>query len=539
MSTARRSRTSTAKDEKQSRIEKAYGVRTEPTEVAQLKERVAQLEQMNRMLRMRVEPMPADAASKVDTSAKSVVTGAKEPKGRKASAGEKMWQLETWLRSLPLAAIIARALLKHLSEAAGKHTEGLEQAFLNEMATTGSEATFLAVLKEALVPEELADTMFQGACRVVRQRQTRSAGARANKGSAASESEEARISAFTSKFVDDGAKTLVMGHLEDFYGGLDKLVGQAQALELATLAAEHTSRDDAEIMFEVGNYGTRTASLVEWAFVAEPQTLSSPRLRLLLESGHLSVGDDKGAGFPTEVRIDSEAHRRKPLPMDSFSQSRAEHDTKLMRLGLAPVSDIEFVSARLYTGPMYLKYNAVLRAAPNLSEPLTEFASRLCLGNKYETTLHGISAAIQKLGSIQRSQSLYRAPGGVLPDEFLRFDEYNLRGGVEFAFISASADREVALAYATRSPAGIIFQINQPMADRGADLSWLSQYPHEQEVTFPAITSLEVRDQRIEGSVVVIELTPRISQLQATPWTPDHADAPKRAKTKSSICTVM
>ena len=55
-------------------------------------------------------------------------------------------------------------------------------------------------------------------------------------------------------------------------------------------------------MFEVGNYGTRTASLVEWAFVAEPQTLSSPRLRLLLESGHLSVGDDKGAGFPTEVR---------------------------------------------------------------------------------------------------------------------------------------------------------------------------------------------------------------------------------------------
>jgi len=538
MSTARRSRTSTAKDEKQSRIEKAYGVRTEPTEVAQLKERVAQLEQMNRMLRMRVEPMPADAASKVDTSAKSVVTGAKEPKGRKASAGEKMWQLETWLRSLPLAAIIARALLKHLSEAAGKHTEGLEQAFLNEMATTGSEATFLAVLKEALVPEELADTMFQGACRVVKQRQTRSAGARAQKGSSASESEEARISAFTSKFVDDGAKTLVMGHLEDFYGGLDKLVGQAQSLEVATLAAEHTSRDDAERMFEVGNYGTRTASLVEWAFVAEPQALSSTRLRRLLQSGEFSMGDVAGA-FPREVSIDSEAHRRKLLTIGSYSHARAECDTKLMKLGLAPVSDTEFVSARLYTGPMYLKYNAVLRAAPGLSRPLSEFASRLCQGNKYETTLHGISAAIQKLGSIQRSQALYRAPGGVLPEEFLRFDEYNLRGGVEFAFMSASADREVAIEYATRSPAGIIFQINQPMADRGADLSWLSQYPHEQEVTFPAITSLEVRDQRIEGSVVVIELTPRISQLQATPWTPDHAAKRAKKTAKSSVCTVM
>ena len=50
--------------------------------------------------------------------------------------------------------------------------------------------------------------------------------------------------------------------------------------------------------------------------------------------------------------------------MDSFSQSRAEHDTKLMRLGLAPVSDIEFVSARLYTGPMCDASSRPCRTSP-------------------------------------------------------------------------------------------------------------------------------------------------------------------------------
>mmetsp|Transcript_51515 Transcript_51515/g.102527 ORF Transcript_51515/g.102527 Transcript_51515/m.102527 type:complete len:105 (-) Transcript_51515:162-476(-) len=104
--------------------------------------------------------------------------------------------------------------------------------------------------------------------------------------------------------------------------------------------------------------------------------------------------------------------------------------------------------------------------------------------------------------------------------------------------MSASANREVALEYAARSAAGIIFQIHQPMADRGADLSWLSQYPHEQEVTFPAITSLEVRDQRIEGSIVVVELIPRLSQLQELN---QHLRAKQTAngKAKSAFCSVM
>ena len=57
-------------------------------------------------------------------------------------------------------------------------------------------------------------------------------------------------------------------------------------------------------------------------------------------------------------------------------------------------------------------------------------------------------------------------------------------GGVEFAFMSTTTKREVALDYASRGKAGVIFEIMQGMVDRGADLSWLSQYP---QACFPGM----------------------------------------------------
>ena len=46
------------------------------------------------------------------------------------------------------------------------------------------------------------------------------------------------------------------------------------------------------------------------------------------------------------------------------------------------------------------------------------------------------------------------------------------------------------------------------MASR-PDLSWLPQYPHEEEVTFKPLTALEVARSRVEGSVVVVSLRVR------------------------------
>jgi hypothetical protein len=48
--------------------------------------------------------------------------------------------------------------------------------------------------------------------------------------------------------------------------------------------------------------------------------------------------------------------------------------------------------------------------------------------------------------------------------------------------MSTTADRSVAAHYASSGNAATILELEQGMVDRGAELSWLSQYPYEREV---------------------------------------------------------
>ena len=70
-----------------------------------------------------------------------------------------------------------------------------------------------------------------------------------------------------------------------------------------------------------------------------------------------------------------------------------------------------------------------------------------------------------------------------LPEEFWVANDYGVRGGVENAFMSTTLERSVAMSYAsgdTRTM-GIVIEAQQGQVNRGADMSWLSQYPHERE----------------------------------------------------------
>ena len=84
----------------------------------------------------------------------------------------------------------------------------------------------------------------------------------------------------------------------------------------------------------------------------------------------------------------------------------------------------------------------------------------------------------------------------------------DVRGGVEFSFMSTTLDREVALAYARRKNSGaqLVFEVQMGMIDRGADLSWLSQYEHEKEILFAPLTGLEVQGTRVENGTLVVEV---------------------------------
>eukprot|EP00966_Prymnesium_polylepis_P169817 3926028-Prymnesium_polylepis.1 len=54
------------------------------------------------------------------------------------------------------------------------------------------------------------------------------------------------------------------------------------------------------------------------------------------------------------------------------------------------------------------------------------------------------------------------------------------------------------------------------MIDRGAELSWLSQYPHEQEVLFPPLLGVEVLDTAVEGNLLLVDARLSLNLLSLT-----------------------
>ena len=67
---------------------------------------------------------------------------------------------------------------------------------------------------------------------------------------------------------------------------------------------------------------------------------------------------------------------------------------------------------------MFVKYNGVLRAAVSPDKPVFTKSVEICRGNRYPSTIASLSAAVIKLGKIERAGVVYRAPGGALPTSF-------------------------------------------------------------------------------------------------------------------------
>ena len=218
---------------------------------------------------------------------------------------------------------------------------------------------------------------------------------------------------------------------------------------------------------------------------------------------------------------------RKAMSIEAFRTVLNLRNEKLRELDQPPLRDEEFFGARLYSGPserappeptsappgsdhlprslaVYLKYNACLRhkGMQSLEDPDQEEAKRAaekkfreyCEGNTYACTLHAINSAVVKLGKLSQVQKVYRGISNrSLSKELLVPNEYGVRGGVEFAFMSTTPKREVAMQYAEKglkTDTALVFEVKMGMIDRGADISWLSQYPHEEVRRVPLPTSV-------------------------------------------------
>ena len=186
---------------------------------------------------------------------------------------------------------------------------------------------------------------------------------------------------------------------------------------------------------------------------------------------------------------------------------------------------------------------------------------RLCLGNTYTTTIHAVNSCILKMSKIQVAFPVFRGlVGKSLPEMFWKKcaararvvptssqgdhslitrrgrNRYRVAGGVEYGFLSTSIDRAQAAHYATGKASTILempqgsataahrtrdlhepralhrlaerptFDVLPPQViDRGADVSWLSQYSHEQEVLFPPLTGIQAIGTRVDGRTLVVE----------------------------------
>ena len=315
------------------------------------------------------------------------------------------------------------------------------------------------------------------------------------------------------KFKQDDLVMLEFSSLSSFFGGLEGKIGAPDPTQ--AMRDEHSRgpsfNEDQECdrWFTTPNYKIRTTSRIEFDFVANPENGLKPEVH----------GTTTWPAEDTEELRQKRTEARKPMPRAELEQKWTERNQKLEELKQDALVWQEVVAARLYTGPLFVKYNAVLRGIDSSSDYLKSEMKKYCAEregdtkiNSYCTTLHSINSAIIKLSKLTLATAVYRGVSDKgLPEQFFKANAFGVRGGVESAFMSATVNREVALGYATGKKGSILLEIDQGMIARGADISSISQYPHEKEVLFNPLTGLEVKCTRVEGSVLVISVAPSIN----------------------------
>jgi hypothetical protein len=293
------------------------------------------------------------------------------------------------------------------------------------------------------------------------------------------------------KFCLDGAFVGSFASLQEFHDGPEKLLGAPNPLVGLGIKREHCERPSASKYFTTPNYNLTTKPKDEYDFVFEPrEDYAYP---------HTPYDKSKWRDEFKLVWKGQCGREIKTLAHFMSNEIVIQANLKLVEVG----------TLRLYSGPMYVQYNAVLRNYPR----------EICLllnGNKYETTIFCITSGIVKLSRISQippNRRLFRGLGGmILPEQFLKEKE-GFRGGVEWGLMSTTMDKDVATQYSgVDKQRGSVFEIIPGRIDIGAELSWLSQYPGEAEYLFPPLSCLEVVDEpQVKGQVVVFPLRVNIN----------------------------
>ena len=420
------------------------------------------------------------------------------------------WTFEDWLEPLELHRLLAPSfelMLKDKSSPKGLQNADGRRAFLAALGQQGNPDTIRAMLRAAPLLDALT-TKIWDAVRAFSEQCISLAEGKAR----------AREIAANAKKVDENAepdmndpetftaspalRKLTYGPPHLFHSTLRDSVGSPSIDGLAAMCREHTVQADSDVEFLAPNYEIRTTSKLEWYIVADPDKAKE----------ELGLDDWVAGGGHTPVDLGFR-HVNSPNG-EHFAPKIAEVNHKLSKIGDKEKLKLEhFCALRMYTGPIYIKYNFILRGAWSFYSNafIDNYIKTSCRGNKYPTTMLYMCLGIQKLSRITKAQKVYRAPGGILPKAFFKLEADGFRGGIELGLMSTTTNREEAMKYAAYSGAPVLFEVQQGMVARGADISWLSQFPAEAEVLFGPLTVCEVYRVRAEGAFQIIELRPSTS----------------------------
>ena len=298
----------------------------------------------------------------------------------------------------------------------------------------------------------------------------------------------------------------------DEMGTLEDVIGAPMNQLLEGMRREHCMET-----MDIKRRGFDTTAEIEWFYVTDPllqRTLQLPKC--------FSPMDGRSFVYPGTPkwweRNQPDAEKR-PTRIDPSADTIAYLAKQLRKINaelnaadVPTLLDAEFYSARLFTGPMGDVYRNVLQRQVNVKLGRKTSEASSCLSkDEFTTTIHVLSSAILKLSKIARHMTIYASlspeDNGLARSVFKDWQADALSATV-ITCLSATSSGELAFRNAAESARPIVFQMKlSPSSQLGADLSWLSQYPAEEEVALPPLVRLHVCGRRTMGSVDMVKLS--------------------------------
>jgi hypothetical protein len=305
-----------------------------------------------------------------------------------ASERDDTWSLVGWLRDLSMSRLttaIANALENGNTKGA---TDLCFLRRLGEATPAAGKRQLLELLIDGGAVEALAGELWAGIEELMAAR-------------------AATAAELSSKFEQDGAGTLSYSGLETFFRGLEGAltcplpcphlpcsahscacrisdstgrIGAPDPRVEESMALEHMEGDDAHEPFHTPNYGVKTTSATEWAFVAGPE--NEP------EGGWPLEDKLRDGAAGAEALVAAGAKPRGPMAHSVMKARVEEKNAQLREMKEPPLIMAEAFGARLYTGPLFIKYNGLLRGldsdVPFLVNTMIQLCCKKSVASEYQ-----------------------------------------------------------------------------------------------------------------------------------------------------------